>query len=316
MADPLISVIICTYNRADLLSRTLESIAHQDLKKDHWQVVVVDNNSTDQTKEIVTQWRKEFSVSYVYEPQQGLSVARNTGAKAAACEYILYLDDDIYAEPGMLSAYYSYVNLHLTDPFACLAGKVVVEWEGGRPPAWFPAKFHNLYGQYDLGNQIIDSRIALGGNMLWNRSILLSLGGFDTNLGRKGNVKLASEETNLVQKALDHNLSIKYIPDAVVRHWTPYSRQTKSYLFKLCYWLGVSSSISENTSQPVNSPKTRFKKSLRLIREMMKCLFKFIQSIFLNMRPFEEPESVYYWGRFLLVLGHLRQDLLRNSNAP
>lgn len=312
MADPKLSIIICTYNRAGLLDRTLDSLSFQDLEKDLWQVIVVDNNSSDKTKEIVTKWQREFSITYVFEPNQGLSISRNTGINAAYSDFLLFLDDDIYAVPGMLRAYYDYLENHSRDPFACLAGKVVVEWEGGNQPPWFPSKFLNLYGQFDLGNQIIDSRIALGGNMLWNRSTLLSLGGFDINLGRKGNLKLASEETTLVQEALKKNHKILYIPDAVVRHWTPYTRQTKSYLFNLCYWLGISKSIAEYNDLSTMHPKEVIINTLRLIRDIGRIIFRFVLDFFKKPNLLTNPESVYLFGRFLLSIGNLKHNAFRS----
>ncbi|MGD8380729.1 MAG: glycosyltransferase, partial [Syntrophobacterales bacterium] len=93
-----ISVIVCTYNRAELLGGTLRTLCHQTLDTSEYEVIVVDNNSTDNTREVVDEFcRRSSNVRYCFEPQQGLSHARNQGLQEAKGKYVAYIDDDARA---------------------------------------------------------------------------------------------------------------------------------------------------------------------------------------------------------------------------
>src|SRR5574340_52790 len=98
------SVIICTYNRADLLKESILSVQNQDFPSDQYEIIVVDNNSADDTKDVVTETAKDSPVRiiYVFEGKQGLSHARNTGINNSDGEIIVFTDDDVEAEKSWL----------------------------------------------------------------------------------------------------------------------------------------------------------------------------------------------------------------------
>jgi glycosyltransferase involved in cell wall biosynthesis len=152
MPDPQISAVICTHNREQYLGAAIDSLLEQDFP--HFEVIVVDNASTDRTSEIVSARLAHPRLQYIYEPVPGLSVARNTGARAAKSDIITYLDDDAEASPGWLSALYrAYQN---NDKLAIAGGKVTLLWPPNiTAPRWLSPGLAANLGDYDLGDAIV-----------------------------------------------------------------------------------------------------------------------------------------------------------------
>jgi len=159
---PQISAIICTHNRHTYLGAAIDSLLIQDFP-DNFEVVVVDNascdyaspeSSTSRTREVVDARLGDRRLKYVWEPEIGLSVARNTGAKEARSEILAYLDDDAVAEPNWLRVLYSAYQSN--QKLAVAGGKVNLLWpDGVSPPEWLsPALAQNL-GVYDLGESCV-----------------------------------------------------------------------------------------------------------------------------------------------------------------
>lgn len=304
----VLSIIICTFNRADLLDLTLKNILNQTISNTDYEVIVVDNCSTDHTRKIVGTYNSSYSnLYYFYEKKQGLSVARNTGIRISQSNHLLFLDDDVTTSSNLLEAYLDEIQKKDNQDVACFGGKILINWEGGIKPDWFPEKFLNLYGHFDFGNEVIEVPYAVGCNMLWRKDILNRLGGFDESLGRKGEVKLASEETVLINKAKKEGYKIKYIPDALVHHWTPFSRQKTGYLYNLCYYLGISEAISvvQETKRP--SSRIVLKKILRSIKNYLIFLYKLILCSFhySNINANRKSNLVYFWGKSLFLFGNI-----------
>ena len=132
-----ISAVICTHNRAHYLRTAIQSLADQTLNKDRFEILVVDNGSTDATREVVTsEYSGVANLRYVYEPKLGHSQARNTGWQNAAGEYIAFLDDDAIASPEWLERIVDAFDTVHPKP-ACLGGRIDPIWEVPRP-AWLP----------------------------------------------------------------------------------------------------------------------------------------------------------------------------------
>ena len=197
-----ITVIICTYNRSKYLRQAIQSLAEQTLDRDSFEVIVVDNRSTDNTKDVVT---KEFehlsNLRYVYEPQQGLTYARNTGWRAAKTKYIAYLDDDAIASSGWLENILK--AFAISPKIGCVGGKIVPLWEDLRPE-WLPDSLLCYLAILDMSEGALlltEGQYVFGANMSFDVAALQSVGGFDPELGRKGNNLLSNEEL-IVQKRL------------------------------------------------------------------------------------------------------------------
>ncbi|MCU1384083.1 MAG: glycosyl transferase family 2, partial [Acidobacteria bacterium] len=179
-----LTVLICTWNRAALLGETLDSIARVTAPDGlHWDVLVVDNNSTDATAALVRSRSADFPVAlrYAFEPRQGKSCAMNTGLHASHAPLIAFADDDINVSPEWLAAIAGAFRDH--PDMAYLGGRVDPIWEAPCP-SWFPSTGKTLWGTLailDYGDEpfVFEERrkIPLGANFAIRRSLCERIGG-------------------------------------------------------------------------------------------------------------------------------------------
>ena len=226
-----ISAIICTHNGSKYLSKAIMSLVDQSLDKALYEIVVVDNCSTDETKKIVLCACAEVTnLVYFYEPVLGLSQARNAGWINAKGNYVAFLDDDAIADKYWLEKILSAFKTVNPSPGA-LGGKVVPIWESPKPD-WISDNLLGYYTVVDWSDNAIvinDKQWLAGVNISFPKHILKSLGGFKTGLGRKGK-KLLSNEEILIRKEIEKiGYKIYYSPDIVVRaSHTLFKRPQKS----------------------------------------------------------------------------------------
>lgn len=238
MTATLISAVICTFNRCTYLGTAIGSLAQQTLDRTQYEVVIVDNNSTDATREVVDNAIKQYpdmSIRYVEETTQGLSAARNRGALEAAGDYIAYLDDDARAAPCWLSALLT--NFQKLQA-ACIGGRVYLDWEGDIPN-WFPRQFLSLYTHLDQGpdllllNEQTTNRYLQGANIAFRRHLICDDGfAFPTNIGRKKHDLMSGEETEIVDRLLESGRPVYYLPEALVWHVVLPSRRSRRHLLR------------------------------------------------------------------------------------
>jgi glycosyltransferase involved in cell wall biosynthesis len=230
---------LCTYNRSESLARALQSAA--DFRVPEiliWECIVVDNNSTDQTREVVGEFCRNYPgrFRYVFEANQGLSHARNRGIRESRGEVIAFMDDDVVIEPNWLQ--------DLTAPlfeegYAGSGGRIVPEGVFSLP-AWLPV--HHRYGlaplaMFDLGLKAGDLEEApFGANMAFRRELFETYGFFRTDLGRSGGNMISGEDSEFGERLLSAGEKLRYQPSAVVHHPVPHTRLKKSYF--LAWWFG------------------------------------------------------------------------------
>ncbi|MFA7289244.1 MAG: glycosyltransferase family 2 protein [Melioribacteraceae bacterium] len=286
---PYISIIICTYNRVKYIGECLSSLVHQTLSKELYEIVIVNNNSTDNTAEICESFienYKENNVTYVTERKQGLSFARNRGIKEAKGSIVIFIDDDGEANSDYLEKIYFYF---VTDEeLVSAGGKVLPKYEGGAEPKWMSKYLWGLVTKIDYGNKLEPfplGRYPVGCNMVFLRSVFDEIGMFDTELGRKGRVGLASEEKEIFLKLSSLGKKILYIPEAVVMHNIDKERTTKEYVIKLSIGVGKSERV-----------RTMKKGIFSLISKFIEFKIKFLGSIILSLRELSkgEKEKGYY----------------------
>ena len=249
MPKPQISAIICTHNRASYLGAAIDSLLTQ-VFSGHFELIVVDNASTDETRQVVTA-RANPSLRYVYEPTMGLSVARNTGADFAKAEILAYLDDDAVASPDWLTVLYAAYQAN--ERLAIAGGKVTLLWaEGSVPPHWLSANLSGNLGAYDLGTelQLIDQPglTPRGLNYSIRRQFLEQVGGFDLNLGRVGKNLLSNEELHMTELALKLGWQVAYLPNAQVTHHVAPERLNRAWFLSRGWWQGISECYREEIS--------------------------------------------------------------------
>ncbi len=247
MPDTQISAIICTHNRDNYLGAAIDSLLSQDFAAG-FEVVVVDNGSKDNTKQVVERRLEDERLKYIYEPSLGLSVARNTGAKVSSGEILAYLDDDAVASKSWLQvlcgAYQSNSKL------AIAGGKVTLLWpEQTKPPRWLSSGLRGNLGAYDLGDRVVSIKnpgdTPRGLNYSIRRSFLDDIGGFDTNLGRVGKNLLSNEELQMTELALEKGWEVAYLPDALAAHNVSKERLKRSWFISRGWWQGISECYRE-----------------------------------------------------------------------
>ncbi len=237
---PLFSVVICTHNRAPMLDRAVRSVLLNPLGEIHYELIIVDNASTDQTPAVMEPYIRRGRVRYLREERLGLSVARNTGWRNARGEFVVFLDDDGEVAPGWLRAF---LDVFETRPGAvACGGRIVPRYERDRPD-WFDQGTERFFGQFSLGDDVIRCDWVPGGNAAWRRGALESLGGFDTRFGRVGgSPTLGSEESALIQRAVSRGGVLYYSPHAVMVHHINAARMNLLWLSRRYWGQGVTSS--------------------------------------------------------------------------
>jgi glycosyltransferase involved in cell wall biosynthesis len=240
--DIKVSAIVCTYNRSGYLKACIEGLLRQTLLRGLFEIIVVDNGSTDDTRAVCGSF-KEGDLVYVHEPKRGLSNARNTGLDVARGGYVAYIDDDAVADERWLERILNAFISVRPSP-AAVGGRIYLNWEKGRP-GWFPPEVLGYLGYLDYGDKpffIKDGNKDLfGGNMAFDASALRECGGFSAGLGRGSSGGLLSnEEIELFKRLKRKGRLIYYEPEAVVFHAVPEERTTEGFIYKRGLWQGVS----------------------------------------------------------------------------
>lgn len=225
------SIIVCTYNRAESLRDTLRALkAQQPLAGRAWEVIVVDNNSQDHTRQVVEEFRHEWPLlRYEFESKQGLSHARNFGIAAARGDILLFTDDDVLPEPDWMEVTLAGLQKYRAD--AC-GGYIAPIWEVP-PPAWLTERFYGFLAIRTERSDDYDITASLpppfGANMAFRREVIQKLGGFNTSRGRQGNVLAGGEDSELFERIISAGLKAVFLGQSRVHHKVESFRLTKRY---------------------------------------------------------------------------------------
>lgn len=226
------TVAICTWNREALLSRTLERLTRLRYPAGAWDVLVVNNASTDDTERVLNDFARRLPLRRAFEPTPGLSHARNTAVRQATGDYIVWTDDDALVDVDWLSAYGCAVERH---PQAAIFGGPVRPCFEGTPPAWLSAAWHEISAAFatrDLGDEpfkLSDSELPYGANFVVRAQEQRRFP-YDPELGRSRAGGALGEETAVLRAILTAGGTGWWVPDASVEHWIPKARQTVRYL--------------------------------------------------------------------------------------
>jgi GT2 family glycosyltransferase len=251
-----VAVLIATYNRASLLGETLDVLAASVVPPGMtWEVVVVDNNSSDNTRPVVLSRQDHYPVPlrYIFERRQGRSAALNAALAVTTAPYVLFTDDDVRVAPNWLAA----GAQALADGWDYVGGPVRPIWDG-EPPPWLDLTRGDLWGTIailDYGPEpfVFEERrrVPLGANMGARRSLVRQIGGFRTELGRTtGKRVLGQEVPELLTRARAAGLRGRYVPEMSVDHHVPASRLTRTYFRQWWTGKGYSKALFE-AMQPV-----------------------------------------------------------------
>lgn len=234
-----ISAIVCTYNGGPYLLKTIDSLLNQTLSKDSYEIIVVDNASTDGTRSAVKAY-EEKNVRYIYQGKQGLSYSRNTGFKVSKSDIVAYIDDDAVACPEWLERL---LNAFSVDrSIVAVGGKIRPIWESEKP-RWIVPRLYTYFSCIDWSNEpcyLETGRYLYGCNMAFRRNILYDCGGFNTRLGRIGKSLLSNEEWQVFHYIDKKGFKKHYDPEIYVEHTIKSSRMNWKWLNERLYWQGVS----------------------------------------------------------------------------
>ena len=239
-----LDVIIPTYNRADLLKLTLESLLAAPVPSGlEVNVTVVDNNSKDGTKLLVESFQKKFGdkIRYHFESKQGRSHALNAGITSTTGELVGMIDDDEEIDATWYQTIFEAFNNKNVD---FIGGPYVPRW-AIPVPEWLPRQYGGVVGWVEAGDKEMpfDSNypgILMGGNAVLKRSILEKVGLYSTWLGRTDKGLLSGEDEDLYHRLLAAGAKGAYLPNLIIYHHVPAERLTKKYFRSWCFWRGVS----------------------------------------------------------------------------
>lgn len=241
----MISVIICTYNRERYIYNVLQSIAEGNLSKESYEIVLVDNNSSDNTKGECDRFMADYPeirLHYCIEPNQGLSYARNCGIRESKGDVLAYVDDDALVNKEYLSTYADFFE---RNPQAVAAGgPILPEYDGCDEPEWMSHYTRQLVtGKLWLGEkerEFPGGAFPGGGNAAYRKSVFDAIGLFNVELGRKGNSLIGAEEKDLFDKMTTRGMKFYYLPTAILYHLIPPKKLTQNYFNRLTLGIGQS----------------------------------------------------------------------------
>lgn len=291
-----VTVAICTWNRAALLDRVL---AHLRLLRippgTDWEVLVVNNNSADDTDAVIARHAGSLPLRRAFEPRPGISLARNLAVREARGDVVAWTDDDAFPEPDWIAKTLEAFERHGAE---LVFGKVVPDWETVQPP-WFSPQFQGMFALIDLGGEpriVTDPRVVgFNVNMAFRRSLLERIGPYRTDIG-SGRMA-GGEDIDLFQRAHRLGVRIAYQPEAVVRHYIPKSRCTKAF-YRSYMWGG-----SPNHLKLLRDEGARVPKLLGLPRYFLRQQIPFVRRYFQALLKADSGDAFYCELKFIRLMG-------------
>jgi glycosyltransferase involved in cell wall biosynthesis len=305
-----LSVILCSYNRATLLDKALRSLEQVRQPPGlSWELLLVDNNSNDNTKAVVEAAisRRILPCRYLFEPRQGKSNALNTGIAQAKANILAFTDDDVVFDAGWLGALWKPFH----DP-TCLGigGQIVPAWTNPRP-RWYtetgPYTLMTAIIRYQFGDQLMPvEKPPWGANMAFRREAFTRYGSFDPRLGPMGNTLMRGEDVSLGRRMLAAGERLLYVPDAIVYHPVEPERLRKGYFQAYYYQQGR----LEVRMNPVGSEAVRW---LGIPRHFLRALLTNAARWFTAVSP---KRRFYYRLECALLLGKIAEAYEQRRNDP
>jgi glycosyltransferase involved in cell wall biosynthesis len=240
--NPAISIVICTYNRADYILEAMDSLYNQTLEKDQFEVIIVDNNSTDQTKIVCNKYINEHpngSFYFLEEKRQGASFARNTGAASAKAPLLCFMDDDAVANKYYLERIIQFFETH--PRAGGLGGRIIPRYIP-EEPKWMSHFVASLVGNFDYSKHTVEfspNKYPLESNMIIRKTDFEAVNGFNTALpGVQGTLRIGGEGKEFFLKLKALGRIIYYEPSIVVEHVVETKKLSPEYMYRVASGIG------------------------------------------------------------------------------
>ncbi len=240
-----ISFIICTYNRDKYIYECLRHLA-QNTQQEGWEMVVINNNSTDNTASECERFVADYSPTnyrYFVETQQGLSFARNRGIAESQGDWLVFLDDDAMVGKDYIAHLQTNISAH---PEAGAFGGAIEPFFEEQTPDWLNPWSMSFVSAIDLGDEVKPfpaKSYPIGANMGISRATIDRIGVFNTALGRTGNNLMGGEEKDIFNRIREANMPILYFPAIKVQHCIPARRTTREFIARLGEGVGRSEKL-------------------------------------------------------------------------
>lgn len=276
-----LSIVVCTFNRIKDLTDTLDSLLNQKECPYEYKIIVVDNDSSDNTAEIVNDYIYKYGrhVRYVLETRRGVSFARNRGISESEGNIIAFADDDCIVDDRWINNIMQTFKKYKVD---CVGGKILPLW-GGTKPEWLVEQLYGRLALNDYGNDPItitkENGSVFTANAAFSKHLFDLYGGFQQNIIR-------GEDSAYIDMLLTHNIDIIHQPDIVVHHKIPKERLTKQYFIK---WHRESGLACADTISYEKVKNILFGIPRYRIRKSIVTLMSYIYSLL-----FKKKEAFYY----------------------
>jgi glucosyl-dolichyl phosphate glucuronosyltransferase len=242
MGTPQLSVIICSYNRAAYIPLALQSLTQQTAAAHLFEIIVVDNNSTDNTAAVCAGFiaaNPRHCINFFTEKQQGSSFARNTGAAKARGALLCFMDDDAVAQANYVE---KTLQFFADYPQAnAMGGRIIPRYIPGKPK-WISYHVASLVGNFDYSNKVIAftaERYPLESNMVVAKKDFDALEGFSTAIpGVQGTVRIGGEGKDFFLRLKALGKTVYYSPDVVVEHIVEAAKLTPEYMYRVASGIG------------------------------------------------------------------------------
>jgi GT2 family glycosyltransferase len=255
----LISAIICTYQRYEILREVLAALIAQDLPESDYRIIVIDNSpDAALSRRAARRWRAVANLTWHHEPTPGLSHARNVGLDLARTSLVSFLDDDAVADRDWLSAKLA-AFAFFGPAVHAVGGRVRLRLEGGRPD-WLDQRMLGWLSACDLGDTprlIRPGEWVVGANISYRTAAVRAAGGFDTALGRVGGgaTLMSNDEIDLQHRLAAGGGATGYAPAAAVEHIVPKSRLRQAWFRRRAAWQAISDFVQEPDARQRGGPE-------------------------------------------------------------